>query len=298
MPGAEGARRDGWRRESGGRGRRIICAHGPPRRPPRLRARAIPLRHHGRRRRAALHGRRRGRCASGAGAAPAIAGLAYTARGESDSRYDARAASAELESDVLGRPLFELAQGALPEGNGGHSGTAGTSRVARWVRRPSTPSWGLACPASRRGAWRSARRTGLTWCCGSARGRAWPWWDASPTWTRARLAASRYAVLELDPQGDDLPASAAPRGAAPGGRGGDHRQHPGQRHPGGPPGPLPPGGHRRPDRPHHAPLDGALRLRCGRPLWRPGRRPRSGPGRAGRPGGQAHPAYSGHTPGR
>ena len=77
---------------------------------------------------------------SGAGAAPAIAGLAYTARGESDSRYDPRAASAELESEVLGRPLFELAQGALPEGNGGTE----RRRAARWVQRPSTPSWGLA----------------------------------------------------------------------------------------------------------------------------------------------------------
>ena len=26
---------------------------------------------------------------------------------------------------MLGRPLFELAQGALPEGNGGHSGSGG-----------------------------------------------------------------------------------------------------------------------------------------------------------------------------
>src|SRR4051794_9897983 len=47
-------------------------------------------------------------------APPAVAGLAYTARGEDDPAYDPPAASAALAGEVIGRPLLRLARGVVP----------------------------------------------------------------------------------------------------------------------------------------------------------------------------------------
>jgi hypothetical protein len=156
---------------------------------------------------------------SGASAAPVIAGLAYTARGESDSRYDPRAASAELESDALGRPLFELAQGALPGGTGktggngrnGRNGRNGGDQARREVgaaalnallgaRLTGQPERGVALGAE----------NGLDLVLRLSQGKGLVMVGRFPYLDKGRLAASRYAVLELDPQGDDLPAAAAP----------------------------------------------------------------------------------------
>ncbi|HEX2324270.1 MAG TPA: DUF364 domain-containing protein [Chloroflexota bacterium] len=141
---------------------------------------------------------------SGAAAAPVIAGLAYTARGESDSRYNPRAASAELESDALGRPLFELAQGALPEGNGGDQprrevGAAALNALLG-ARLTGEPARSVALGAE----------NGLDLVLRLSQGKSLVMVGRFPYLDKGRLAASRYAVLELDPQGDDLPASAAP----------------------------------------------------------------------------------------
>jgi hypothetical protein len=153
---------------------------------------------------------------SGEGARPALAGLAYTARGESDARYSPRAASAQLEAEVLGRPLHDLARGILPDGQG-QAGGGGALEAAQRRREVGAAALNALLGARLAGGngWgvpRSAlgSENGLDLVLRLSEGRSLAMVGRFPYLDKSRLEASRYAVLELDPQGDDLPASAAP----------------------------------------------------------------------------------------
>ena len=133
-------------------------------------------------------------------APPAVAGLAYTAQGEADPAYDPVTASAALAGEVTGRPLLHLAQGVIP----GQSPGAGRLDVGAAALNALLGAAAVAAGAA------LGEENGLDLLVRLSAGKRLAIVGRFPYLDGSRLTASRSWVLELDPEGDDLPAAAAP----------------------------------------------------------------------------------------
>ncbi len=130
-------------------------------------------------------------------AGPTVAGLAYTGRGEADPGFDVAARSASLAGEILGRPLLGLAGQVLPESGGQLDvGAAALNALL-----------GAQLVAGRLPL---GDENGLDLVLRLSAGKTLAMVGHFPYLDDARLTATRRWVLELEPEGDDLPASAAP----------------------------------------------------------------------------------------
>ncbi len=152
----------------------------------------------------AVVGRRfTGIAGAAAGAAqPATAGVAYTGQGEADAGFNVALATAPVAGAVLGRPLLEVAGSLLrpvghrPVAHGLDAGAAALNALLAAQLRESGRALGA--------------ENGLDLVLRYSAGRRLAMVGHFPYLDRARLAAAECWVLELQPEGDDLPATAAP----------------------------------------------------------------------------------------
>jgi hypothetical protein len=141
-------------------------------------------------------------------ASPGGVGLAYAARRERDAAYDVGAASAELAGAVVGRPLHSLATLVLPG--------PGRPEPGPEVGPEPGPEVGAAALNALLGLGAVAGRyplgdeNGLDLVVRLSAGKRLAMVGRFPYLRDAELRATRRWVLELEPEGDDLPASAAP----------------------------------------------------------------------------------------
>jgi uncharacterized protein len=123
-------------------------------------------------------------------------GLAYAARHERDAAYDVRAASAELAGSVVGRPLHSLAEQVLPGSGRPEVGAAALNALL-----------GLGAVAGR---YTLGDENGLDLVVRLSAGKRLAMVGRFPYFRDVALRTTRRWVLELEPEGDDLPATAAP----------------------------------------------------------------------------------------
>jgi uncharacterized protein (DUF4213/DUF364 family) len=134
-------------------------------------------------------------------APPGVAGLAYTAQGEDDPAYDPATASAALTAAATGRPILDLARELVPDG------------AAAGPQRPDLGAAALNAllgAAARRGDYPLGEENGLDLVVRLSAGKRLAMVGRFPYLDGTRLTATRCWVLELSPEGDDLPATAAP----------------------------------------------------------------------------------------
>ncbi|MDQ3703375.1 MAG: DUF364 domain-containing protein, partial [Chloroflexota bacterium] len=132
---------------------------------------------------------------------PAVGGIAYTGKGEAEPGFDAARATAPVAEGVLGRPLLEVA-GRLLEPAGdrpAHRPDVGAAALNALIATQIAAS-GLAL----------GERNGLDLVLRYSAGKRLAMVGHFPYLDSARLTATEFWVLELDPEGDDLPATAAP----------------------------------------------------------------------------------------
>ena len=128
-------------------------------------------------------------------AAPATAaGVAYTGAGEIDASYDAVAATRALESESLGRPLLDLA-GQVVAGRQDLGAAALNALLGVQLRAAGS---------------RLGDENGLDLLAQQCAGRRLAVVGQFPYLKTIRVEAAQSWVLELRPDGDELPAAAAP----------------------------------------------------------------------------------------
>jgi hypothetical protein len=132
-----------------------------------------------------------------AAAGPAAAGLAYTGQGETDPGFDVAARSTALAGEVLDRPLLDLAALVLPD-SGGKTDVGAAALNALLGAQLVAGTLPLG------------DENGLDLVLRLSAGKTLAMVGHFPYLDDARLTATRHWVLELEPEGDDLPASAAP----------------------------------------------------------------------------------------
>ena len=129
-----------------------------------------------------------------AGAAPATCGVAYTGRGESDPGYDALAETERLQARLVGQPVAQVAETLRDAAS-----DTGAAALNALLAVPLTS--GLALLGDENGLDLVATRSA---------GRRLAVVGAFPYLDTIRVEAQQSWVLELEPEGDQLPASAAP----------------------------------------------------------------------------------------
>jgi hypothetical protein len=147
------------------------------------------------------------------GSPPVVAGLAYTARGEDDPGYDPAAASAALSGAVVGRPLHALAELVIPGAGPGKWGPdpRATPATAGRLDVGAAALNALLGGAARSAGYALGEENGLDLVVRLSAGKRLAMVGRFPYLDGSRLTAARTWVLELNPEGSDLPAAAAPQ---------------------------------------------------------------------------------------
>ncbi|HEX2037955.1 MAG TPA: DUF364 domain-containing protein [Chloroflexota bacterium] len=136
---------------------------------------------------------------------PTAGGVAYTGAADGPGPFDTGAATRTVEQGVLSHPLSELAYGLL-------DGQPPTPRDPAVVRRPDVGAAALnALLAAQLRATQLplGDENGLHLLTQESRGRRLAIVGRFPNLAQVRSGAARSWVLELRPEGDELPASAA-----------------------------------------------------------------------------------------
>jgi uncharacterized protein (DUF4213/DUF364 family) len=138
------------------------------------------------------------------GAPPAACGVAYTGAGESNPDFDAGAATAALEAQWRGRPLAQMAKAFAEQTGTGQSITTQPAAAGAAALN--------ALLAARRVAEGAAfgEENGLDLIARLSAGKRLVVVGGFPYLKTIRLEAAQSWVLELEPEDDQLPASAAP----------------------------------------------------------------------------------------
>lgn len=135
---------------------------------------------------------------------PAVGGIAYTGKGEVDPGFDVARATAPVADDVLGRPLWEVAARLL--------GPAGGHLYQSPAHRPDVGAAALNALLAVQMAASGlvlGERNGLDLVVRYSAGKRLAMVGHFPYLDSARLTAAEFWVLELEPEGDDLPTTAA-----------------------------------------------------------------------------------------
>ncbi len=139
-----------------------------------------------------------------AGAPPAACGVAYTGAGESNPAFDTRAATAKLERQWRGWPLAQMVKTFVEQ--------ASTAQTVTTQSAAAGAASLNALLAARRVAEGAAfgEENGLDLIAGLSTGKRLAVVGGFPYLKTIRLEAAQSWVLELEPEDDQLPASAAP----------------------------------------------------------------------------------------